>query len=613
MFSKALFKQSCKANGLMWGIITFAICFMLACVMCISGSGNVGEVAVGVEDTIIEDEIDAQINKRALSYYGNTTDGLEQFDTYYLDNFNADNVTVSSYSTEVDGWLVSQPQSSDFATTEDYLVALDNWKNSFPEPEELVEQAYALSISTWLENVPSVSEYSTAEEYQTAMVSWNNEKPSIYSASGASAYKEAADQLTEYIYVKAESINPLYTQDSNEAQEMLGSVMFSLNPQNVFDSAYTDCSEAIPADYDIQNIVLNDMQGNGEGYISSDERVEYRQTRASNSSAIFIGYNMTKEENVNLLLEALSSYGVTEEKYATFNYTYSNINHMASTKIIAYQAQLDYEISCISESYANGEYENEAAYQQAIIDKSNELSAELTDSLLTSLPTDVSDALEEVGKMDLYSIIVGSIYFKMAGLLLPFIYIIMASNNLIAGQVDSGSMAYVLSTSTKRSKVVRTQGLYLILSLIAMVLCTTITSIICLNVVTVPLSHLTVSKLVLINLGSLFVMFAVSGINFLTSCWFDRSKKSMSIGGGVTMFFLVATMLGLFGSKVIPSIVRFDALNYFNYLSIITLFDTISIIDGTNTYIWKFAILLAIGICGYAIGSMRFEKKDLPL
>ena len=44
MFSKALFKQSCKANGTMWGIITFAVCFMLACVMLISGSGSIGEV-----------------------------------------------------------------------------------------------------------------------------------------------------------------------------------------------------------------------------------------------------------------------------------------------------------------------------------------------------------------------------------------------------------------------------------------------------------------------------------------------------------------------------------------------------------------------------------------
>ena len=41
MFSKALFKQSCKANGVMWSIITAAVCFMLACVMLISGSGNI--------------------------------------------------------------------------------------------------------------------------------------------------------------------------------------------------------------------------------------------------------------------------------------------------------------------------------------------------------------------------------------------------------------------------------------------------------------------------------------------------------------------------------------------------------------------------------------------
>ena len=38
MFSKSLFKQSCKANGIMWTIITVAVCFMLCCVMLISNS-----------------------------------------------------------------------------------------------------------------------------------------------------------------------------------------------------------------------------------------------------------------------------------------------------------------------------------------------------------------------------------------------------------------------------------------------------------------------------------------------------------------------------------------------------------------------------------------------
>ena len=86
MFSKALFKQSCKANGLMWGIITFAVCFMLACVMVISGSGNISLMKNSLEDTIIVGEIDAAIENRAITNYKVTVDGLGQFDNYFSDN-----------------------------------------------------------------------------------------------------------------------------------------------------------------------------------------------------------------------------------------------------------------------------------------------------------------------------------------------------------------------------------------------------------------------------------------------------------------------------------------------------------------------------------------------
>lgn len=188
----------------------------------------------------------------------------------------------------------------------------------------------------------------------------------------------------------------------------------------------------------------------------------------------------------------------------------------------------------------------------------------------------------------------------------------MTSNALIAGQVDSGSMAYVLSTSTKRRSVTFTQSAYLIGSLFVMFLCTAITSIVCLSIVNVE-TGLNWQKLLLLNLGAFLVMFAMSGICFLTSCWFDRSKHAMGLGGGLSMFFLVATMLGLFGSSILPSIIRMDALNTFNYVSIITLFDPISILDGTTAFIWKFCILAAIGCVCYVIGSIRFRKKDLPL
>lgn len=87
----------------------------------------------------------------------------------------------------------------------------------------------------------------------------------------------------------------------------------------------------------------------------------------------------------------------------------------------------------------------------------------------------------------------------------------------------------------------------------------------------------------------------------------------MAIGGGLSIFALVAAMLGLFGSPVIPSVVRLDALNYFNYTTIISLFDVVSIIEGTAAHYWKFAILLVLGVIGYVAGAVKFDKKDLPL
>ncbi len=130
--------------------------------------------------------------------------------------------------------------------------------------------------------------------------------------------------------------------------------------------------------------------------------------------------------------------------------------------------------------------------------------------------TAVSGALEEIGKADLYTLIVGSIFYKLAGLLLPIIYMIMASNNLIAGQVGSGSMAYVLSTSTKRSTVVFTQAVYLIGSLLAMFGLTTATGCVCLSLVPEEI-ELTYGNLLLLNLGAFLVLFALSGLCFFTS------------------------------------------------------------------------------------------------
>lgn len=505
MFSKALFKQTCKANGLMWAIITFAVCFMLACVMLISGSGNISKMTEGISDTIIDSTIESYMEKRAINYYDISEMSLTTFDAYF--------------------------------------------KQKYAETGDATE-----------------------------------------------AYTYAVAQLQ--VYANRICSKYGYEPESDEAQEIQGLIFCVLNAGHQFDDFYTSVGETAP-NYDMTTVMAAD-------------RADYISEYARNNSSIFLAANMVKEENVDKILNQLAAFKVSAEKYAEYGYSglegYNNIKTISQNTLVTYIARYDYDFSLVDTS---------SMTQEEIYNKKQEIrtniAGDITSSFISTLPKDVSDGLSELGEMDMYSMIIGSIFFKMAGLLLPIIYMIMVANNLIAGQVDSGSMAYILSTSTKRKQVIFTQALYLVLSLFAMFCLTTVTSLVCLKIVDSSAITMTYTDLILINLGAFLTMFAMSGISFMASCLFNRSKHSMSIGGGLNMFFLVASMLGLFGSKIMPSVVRLSSLNFFNYVTIITLFDVNSILDGTTTFIWKWAILVGIGLICYLIGSIRFQKKDLPL
>lgn len=287
-----------------------------------------------------------------------------------------------------------------------------------------------------------------------------------------------------------------------------------------------------------------------------------------------------------------------------------DLEDISHTAIVTYRARIqdkEEQLRAITPALSEAEIQLKLSEYSATIVK------EISENMFESLPKNVTDALNEITTLNVYELVVGSIFFKIAGLLLPMIFVIMAANNLVAGQVDSGSMAYVLSTPTKRKTVSITQMVYLVSSLFVMFLLTTLTSVVCLAIVQSSEISITYGQIVLFNVGAFVTMFAISGICFLASSWFNRSKVSMGCGGGLTMFFLVATILGLFGSKAIPSAVRIETMNYFNYTTILSLFDTMSITAGTLTFLWKWAILVALGIVCYAISVVKFDKKDLPL
>ena len=558
MFSKALFKQSCKANGTMWAIITFAVCFMLSCVMLISGSGNLGETKNAIQDTIIQQEIEASFETRGLNYYGFDSKYLKRYDQLFADELSK--------------------TAPDVFTREFIASGMDK----------------TVAAQKTLAQVAPAAGQNAAAALQAEVA-----------ADVIAADKKAHENEVGY--------KPI-TADSAAVREAVGVTLFAISPDAEDFKLYTDVITAndkkfTPSAYvdneylaSMLTAVLGEKLEGKENAINSylASRYDDIDSRAEVYSTKFLAANMTTDTAKNALLDALSSYGVDEAKYDSFGYDYAQIDRISREAVITYRNRYDYEVNEL------GKTPEEA---------NKNLYTEVASSLLAALPEEVAGAIKEVGELDLYSLIVGSIFYKLAGLLLPIIYMIMASNNLIAGQVDRGSMAYVLSTSTKRESVVFTQALYLIGSLFAMFCLTTATGCVCLAIVRADNAsiQLTYGNFLLLNLGAFLVLFALSGLCFFTSCYFDRSKLAMAIGGGLSIFALVAAMLGLFGTQTIPSVVRLDALNYFNYATIITLFDVISIIDKTGVFIWKFAILLVMGIVGYVLGARKFIKKDLPL
>ena len=239
--------------------------------------------------------------------------------------------------------------------------------------------------------------------------------------------------------------------------------------------------------------------------------------------------------------------------------------------------------------------------------------------------------IQTMSQIDLNSVMNDLIY-KIAGVLLPMIYVMITCNKLIAAQVSDGSMAYILSTPTNRKTVVRTQYVFMIASLVGMYLIISLGAYISGAIayfVTKP-TNINFGTLTLRTFlycfGSFTAMFGLTGICFGASCYFNKSSNSVAIGGGACVLAFLCCILGLFGNKVFVSVgVGVQAMNFFNYLTIYSLIDTESMSDFAKavtgayggsmslSWIWECGILLGIGAILAFLGGLKFVKKDLPL
>lgn len=225
------------------------------------------------------------------------------------------------------------------------------------------------------------------------------------------------------------------------------------------------------------------------------------------------------------------------------------------------------------------------------------------------------DDMEKMQALD-FTTYFNKMYFTVLGLLPLFVLVMIAANSLIAAQVDKGSMAYILSTPTKRSAVAVTQALYMLLVplvILAVTCCVKIATGIAI------LGDIDIPKTITLYIGMYLVVEAAAGICYLCSCIFNQSSKALSIGGGITLWFFLAALLGMFGSEDMVNMgVGSETLDIFNKLTIISLFDADAVQTiGTNSvdtgFVPGMIILAVIAVICYAAGCVKFCKKDLPL
>ena len=244
---------------------------------------------------------------------------------------------------------------------------------------------------------------------------------------------------------------------------------------------------------------------------------------------------------------------------------------------------------------------------------------ELTVSGMLTITLDMmgvsSEMVEKMSEMD-PAAMMNQMYYTAMGLLPIFILIVILANSLIAIQVDRGSMAYVLSTPTKRSAVAITQLVFMLIVPLLMI------AVVCATRIGTSFmfyDEVNVAGMLALFGGMYILVEAVCGICYMGSCLFSQSKKSMAFGGGLAVWFFLASMIGLFGSEnMVNTGMGVKELSIFNRLTLVGLYDVNSLSTvGTGnvdtSFVWKLLVLAVIAIACYTIGAVRFSKKDLPL
>ena len=195
----------------------------------------------------------------------------------------------------------------------------------------------------------------------------------------------------------------------------------------------------------------------------------------------------------------------------------------------------------------------------------------------------------------------GHYFYGFIMIVFPIIYIVMAANKLIAKHVDSGSMAYLLTTPNTRIRIAVTQAVYLLASL-AFIFVIDVGILIIMSE-SMFRGLLDLGSFLALNLVTYLMLAVVSGIGFFFSCLFNDTRYSLALGGGLPMVFLVAKMVSEIS-------VNLEWIRYFSLYSVLNVDKILS----NNSYVVVSSLILATAVLVlYAAAIRLFDRKSLAI
>ena len=223
------------------------------------------------------------------------------------------------------------------------------------------------------------------------------------------------------------------------------------------------------------------------------------------------------------------------------------------------------------------------------------------DALLQMLPPEM---IQMMGFQLIAPTLTGFIagyYYGFIILMFPIIYLSFLGQRVVSRYVDTGSMSYLLSTPNSRQKIVATQGVYLLSSILGLVI--TVALINCIIAELMFPGLLDMGQYALLNLNLVALYVFLSGIVFLTSCIFNETRLAAAFGTGFLVGFFVVEMLSEVDTQ----------LNFLKYFTVYTLFDSEkAIFLNPSVYLYSL-LLIAGGLILYYLGIHIFKKKDLHI